>query len=63
MLSIGFALRHLPDLRAAFEEWRRVLKPGGTILILEIAPPSSRAAFAMLRLSRLGSIRRHAASR
>jgi demethylmenaquinone methyltransferase/2-methoxy-6-polyprenyl-1,4-benzoquinol methylase len=50
MLSIGFALRHLPDLRAAFEEWRRVLKPDGRILILEITPPSSRAAFAMLRL-------------
>src|SRR5262245_57959998 len=27
MLSMGFALRHVPDLELAFAEYRRVLKP------------------------------------
>jgi len=40
-LCLGFALRHLSDLRATFGEFRRVLRPGGTALILEITPPSS----------------------
>jgi demethylmenaquinone methyltransferase / 2-methoxy-6-polyprenyl-1,4-benzoquinol methylase len=47
-LTIGFALRHFADLRATFSEARRVLKPGGRILILEITPPRSRAGRAML---------------
>ena len=29
MLSMGFALRHVPSLEIAFREYRRVLKPGG----------------------------------
>ena len=40
-LSMGYALRHVPDLRAAFAEYRRVLKPGGIVLLLEIARPRS----------------------
>jgi demethylmenaquinone methyltransferase/2-methoxy-6-polyprenyl-1,4-benzoquinol methylase len=38
---MGFALRHVSDLRATFCEFRRVLRPGGTALILEITPPPS----------------------
>jgi demethylmenaquinone methyltransferase / 2-methoxy-6-polyprenyl-1,4-benzoquinol methylase len=49
MLTIGYALRHFSDLRSAFAEFRRILGPGGTILILEITPPRSRAGNALLR--------------
>jgi demethylmenaquinone methyltransferase/2-methoxy-6-polyprenyl-1,4-benzoquinol methylase len=41
MLSMGFALRHVPDLAATFEEYRRVLKPGGKVLLLEVSRPAS----------------------
>ena len=49
-LSMGYALRHVSDLHATFKEYRRVLKPGGRLLILEVTPPSSRVAFRMLKL-------------
>jgi len=41
-LSMGYALRHVEDLALAFAEYRRVLKPGGTVCILEITSPDSR---------------------
>lgn len=47
-ISIGFALRHFADLHAAFRECRRVLRPGGRLLILEITAPRSRVARAAL---------------
>ena len=49
LLSIGYALRHMSDLRTAFAEHLRVLRPGGRILILEITPPKSRVGFIALR--------------
>ncbi|MBM4265935.1 MAG: methyltransferase domain-containing protein [Deltaproteobacteria bacterium] len=39
-LSVGYALRHLSDLGAAFREFRRLLRPGGRLLLLEMTPPS-----------------------
>jgi demethylmenaquinone methyltransferase/2-methoxy-6-polyprenyl-1,4-benzoquinol methylase len=48
LLSMGYALRHVVDLRATFQEYRRVLKPGGRVLLLEITPPSSRLAHRLL---------------
>ncbi len=42
MLSMGYALRHVADLHVTFREYRRVLKPGGVVLLLEITPPKSR---------------------
>src|SRR4029453_7909350 len=42
MLSMGFALRHVDDLEVAFGEYRRVLKPGGRVLLLEVSRPRSR---------------------
>ena len=49
-LTIGFALRHFADLRGVFEECRRVLKPGGRLLILELTAPQSAAGRAFLGL-------------
>jgi demethylmenaquinone methyltransferase/2-methoxy-6-polyprenyl-1,4-benzoquinol methylase len=43
-LSMGYALRHVGDLEAAFREFRRVLKPGGRVCLLEITSP--RGVFA-----------------
>lgn len=42
LLSMGYALRHVEDLSLAFKEYHRVLKPGGTVCILEITSPDSR---------------------
>ncbi len=39
-VTMGYALRHVTDLVAAFREFHRVLRPGGTVLVLEIAKPS-----------------------
>ena len=47
-VTIGFALRHFADLRAVFAECRRVLRPGGRLLVLEITAPESRVARAFL---------------
>jgi demethylmenaquinone methyltransferase / 2-methoxy-6-polyprenyl-1,4-benzoquinol methylase len=41
MVSLGYGLRHVADLHALFGECRRVLKPGGRLLLLEITQPSS----------------------
>jgi len=48
-LSMGYALRHLPDLRLAFAEYHRVLRSGGSLLILEITRPRSGAAMIFIR--------------
>ena len=44
MVSMGYALRHVADLRQLFAEFRRVLKPGGRVVILELTQPRSRVA-------------------
>jgi demethylmenaquinone methyltransferase/2-methoxy-6-polyprenyl-1,4-benzoquinol methylase len=41
-VSMGYALRHLPDLRQAFAEFHRVLKPGGRACVLEISRPAGQ---------------------
>ena len=48
MITIGFAMRHFADLNVVFTEARRVLRPGGRILILEITAPDSRLGRALL---------------
>jgi demethylmenaquinone methyltransferase/2-methoxy-6-polyprenyl-1,4-benzoquinol methylase len=50
MLSMGYALRHVADLRTTFEEYLRVLEPGGKLLLLEITPPASRLSHSLLKL-------------
>jgi demethylmenaquinone methyltransferase/2-methoxy-6-polyprenyl-1,4-benzoquinol methylase len=49
LISMGYALRHVPDLVHTFREYRRVLRPGGRVLLLEIDQPRSRAGAAALR--------------
>ena len=39
-LSMGYALRHIADVSAAFAEFRRVLRPGGQLMVLEITKPA-----------------------
>lgn len=56
-LSMGYALRHVEDLNSAFSEFRRVLKPGGRLCILEITRPRSAVGRAFLRLY-LGTLSR-----
>jgi demethylmenaquinone methyltransferase / 2-methoxy-6-polyprenyl-1,4-benzoquinol methylase len=48
-LSMGYALRHIGDLAAAFQEFSRVLVAGGRICLLEITPPERRLARALLK--------------
>jgi len=49
-LSMGYALRHVSDLHAAFREYHRVLRPRGRVLILEISRPASRLGLGLARL-------------
>jgi demethylmenaquinone methyltransferase/2-methoxy-6-polyprenyl-1,4-benzoquinol methylase len=39
-VTIGFGLRNLVNRDAALREMRRVLRPGGRLVILEFAPPT-----------------------
>ena len=40
-LVMGYAIRHISDLETCFREFSRVLKPGGTVLVLEVSQPIS----------------------
>ncbi|HTK28634.1 MAG TPA: class I SAM-dependent methyltransferase [Vicinamibacterales bacterium] len=49
LVTMGYALRHVPDLDQAFAEYRRVLRPGGRVLLLEITRPRSALGLAAAR--------------
>jgi len=49
-LTMGYALRHVDDLKGTFKEYLRVLKPGGILLILELMRPSNKIAYSMAKL-------------
>jgi demethylmenaquinone methyltransferase/2-methoxy-6-polyprenyl-1,4-benzoquinol methylase len=49
-VTMGYALRHVVDLRGTFAEYLRVLRPGGTVVILDFARPRSRIGLRVARL-------------
>jgi demethylmenaquinone methyltransferase/2-methoxy-6-polyprenyl-1,4-benzoquinol methylase len=49
-LTMGYALRHVTDLETTFREYRRVLRPGGTVLILEVTKPAGALGNFFFRL-------------
>ncbi len=50
-VTMGYALRHVTNLENTFREYLRVLKPGGTLLILELTRPASRSlTYSLARL-------------
>jgi len=48
-LCMGYALRHISLMSAAFREFLRVLRPGGRICLLEITRPKGRVPHALLK--------------
>ena len=48
-LSMGYALRHIADVTAAFSEFHRTLRPGGRLLVLEISKPAGPVGTALLK--------------
>ena len=48
-ITCGFALRNVVDLKALFDEFARLLRPGGRFVCLEVAEPKSR----LLRMGHL----------
>lgn len=59
LVSMGYMLRHIDDLRVAFAEVRRVLKPLGRVLIMEVTAPERalpRRLFRMMMRSVLPAV-------
>jgi demethylmenaquinone methyltransferase/2-methoxy-6-polyprenyl-1,4-benzoquinol methylase len=47
-LTMGYALRHVTDLVGAFREFHRVLRDGGTVVLLEIGKPTRALSHALV---------------
>lgn len=50
MLTMGFALRHVDDLDDTCREFRRVLKDGGKVLIMDVTIPENPVGRFLFRL-------------
>ena len=48
-LTMGYALRHVDDLKGTFKEYFRVLKPGGILLILELMRPTNKMIYRIVQ--------------
>jgi demethylmenaquinone methyltransferase/2-methoxy-6-polyprenyl-1,4-benzoquinol methylase len=48
-LCMGFALRHVADLKITFLEYARVLRPGGRLLLMEMTPPQQGLLHCILK--------------
>ncbi len=63
-VCMGYALRHVEDLGKLFGEFKRVLRPDGKVLILEITRPTNPVALPLIRfymqqlVPRIGWLRR-----
>jgi demethylmenaquinone methyltransferase/2-methoxy-6-polyprenyl-1,4-benzoquinol methylase len=55
-LSMGYALRHIGDLAAAFREFHRVLKPGSRLCLIEITRPERTLSRYLLKLYMRGLV-------
>jgi len=62
LVYANFVVEHLERPRAAFAEWRRVLKPGGALIVIttNIANPLMRAAHLLPQHARVAVKRRGA---
>ena len=49
IITMGYALRHVADLKPFFSECHRVLKPGGKLLLLEVTRPKGIFLNGMLK--------------
>jgi demethylmenaquinone methyltransferase / 2-methoxy-6-polyprenyl-1,4-benzoquinol methylase len=56
LISMGYALRHVSDLSAAFREFHRVLKPNGRLCLLEITSPSRALSRSLLKVYMRGIV-------
>jgi len=60
-VTLGYALRHISDLTAAFTEFYRILRPGGRLCLLEITLPQRKLPRALLKAWLNGFVPRIAA--
>ncbi|MDA8345225.1 MAG: ubiquinone/menaquinone biosynthesis methyltransferase [Thermaerobacter sp.] len=58
VVTCGFGLRNFPDLPQALSEMRRVLKPGGRALSLEVSRPQNKLVWWGFRLYFYGLVPR-----
>ncbi|MDX1952468.1 MAG: class I SAM-dependent methyltransferase [Verrucomicrobiota bacterium] len=49
-ITMGYALRHVETLDALFQEFIRVLKPEGSLLVMELSRPESKPLHSVMKL-------------